>query len=58
MRYCPITYDPLEPNELYSAKGLRQLSPRLKMLEPLSYSAQEQRTEAINRATKLSIQGV
>jgi serine/threonine-protein kinase HipA len=58
MRYCPITYDLLETNELYSAKGLRQLSSKLKTLEPLSYSAQEQRTEAINRATKLSIQGV
>ncbi|MBP9829102.1 MAG: HipA domain-containing protein [Proteobacteria bacterium] len=56
-RYCPITYDLLEDNALYSNKGLHQLSPKLRNLEILPYSTQEQRKEAAARATKLSIQG-
>lgn len=56
-RYCPITYDLLEDNALYSNKGLQQLSPKLRTLEILPYSTQEQRKEAAARATKLSIQG-
>lgn len=58
MRYCPITYEPLDFGQTYSVKGLRQLSPKLEALNPLPYSAQEQRVEARARATKLSIQGV
>lgn len=57
-RYCPITYDALESSALYSAKGLKLLSPKLETLAPLPYSAQEQRNEAVARASKLSIQGV
>lgn len=57
MRYCPITYDLLEDNALYSNKGLHQLLPKLRTLEILPYSTQEQRKEAAARATKLSIQG-
>ncbi len=58
IHYCPITYELIESDALYSTKGLRQLSPKLETLKPLPYSAQEQRSEAIARSTKLSIQGV
>ena len=58
MRYCPITYDVILDDALYSARGLHQLSPKLSTLMPLPYSAQEQRNEAMSRASKLSIQGV
>lgn len=57
-RYCPITYELLEPGTSYSTRGLRQLSPKLETLSPLPYSSKEQRVEARARATKLSIQGV
>lgn len=57
-QYCPITYEPLEGNALYSDKGLYQLSPKLKTLEELPYSTKEQRKEAATRATKLSLQGL
>lgn len=57
-RYCPITYNSLENGEFYSREGLRLLSPKLKTLRLLPYSAQEQRDEAIARSVKLSIQGV
>ena len=57
MNRCPITYDPCDENT-YSAKGLRQLSPTLKTLAPLDFSAEELRTEAMLRASKMSIQGV
>jgi serine/threonine-protein kinase HipA len=56
--YCPITYELIEENALYSKSGLRQLSPKLTTLAPLAYSSQEQRNEAMLRASKLSIQGV
>lgn len=59
MPRCPITYAPLEPGEQgYSRKGLRRLSHTLPHLEPLPYSAEEQRRAAARRATKMSIQGV
>jgi serine/threonine-protein kinase HipA len=57
-RYCLITYDAIPDDALYSARGLHQLSPKLNALMPLPYSAQEQRNEAMSRASKLSIQGV
>jgi len=55
---CPITYSPIESNQKYSAKGLRWLSPALKNLVDLPYSAEQQRKEAQKRADKISIQGV
>ena len=58
MKYCPITYDVISGNELYSAHGLRLLSPQLKQLAPLDLSADEQRHEALNRVGKMSVQGV
>ncbi len=57
MNRCPITYQPCG-NQLYSEKGLRLLSPLLKELAPLNFTAEELRNEATVRATKMSIQGV
>lgn len=58
MKRCPITYEIIVDNALYSEQGLRLLSPQLKKLEPLAYSAADQRREAIARVGKMSIQGV
>jgi len=57
MNRCPITYTPVEEG-IYSKKGLEFLSPALKYLNLLDFTAEELRTEAMKRATKLSIQGV
>lgn len=57
MNRCPISYEPCG-DQLYSEKGLRQLSPNLKQLDLLKYSAEELRAEAFLRAAKMSIQGV
>jgi len=57
MKRCPITYETCGKS-LYSEKGLRLLSQNLERLELLEYTAAEQRSEAMARATKLSIQGV
>jgi serine/threonine-protein kinase HipA len=57
MNHCPITYAPCEENR-YSDAGLRLLSPELNTLKDLEYTAEEQRKEAYNRASKMSIQGV
>jgi serine/threonine-protein kinase HipA len=57
MNRCPITYKPCG-DELYSIEGLKLLSPKLVSLERLPFSASELRQEAVNRAVKLSIQGV
>lgn len=58
MKRCPITYEVISDLENYSTKGLRLLSPQLKDLAPLVLSADEQRKEALDRAGKMSIQGV
>ncbi|MFA6302208.1 MAG: HipA domain-containing protein [Legionella sp.] len=58
MNYCPITYEPLLEKERYSKAGLKLLSPQLQKLDALNLSAEEQRIEAINRAGKMSVQGV
>jgi len=58
MKYCPITYNEIQENEVYSKKGLHLLSPRLTHLEALDLSAAELREEASIQADKLSIQGV
>ncbi|MFH0893883.1 MAG: HipA domain-containing protein, partial [Bacteroidota bacterium] len=57
MKRCPITYE-LCGKSLYSNKGLKLLSQGLNDLQLLSYTAEEQRAEAMARATKISIQGV
>jgi serine/threonine-protein kinase HipA len=57
MSRCPITYQ--ETGNLpYSVQGLKLLSPALKKLDLLNYSAKELREEAMFRASKMSIQGV
>jgi len=57
MNRCPITYEPVRDGT-YSARGLRMLSPVLKNLATLDYSADELLTEARLRASKMSIQGI
>ena len=57
MNYCPITYAPCGDNR-YSEAGLRRLSPQLTFLKDFEYTAEEQRIEAYNHASKMSIQGV
>ncbi len=58
MKRCPISYESILNDSLYSKNGLKLLSPQLEKLEPLGLSAEEQRQEAISRAGKMSIQGV
>jgi len=57
MNICPITYSPCGENR-YSEEGLRRLASGLKTVKDLEYTAEEQRIEAYNRASKMSIQGV
>ena len=57
MNKCPITYLPCG-NKKYSDKGLKLLASGLSKLNPLEYTAEEQRTEAFIRGAKMSIQGV
>jgi len=57
MNRCPITYAPCGDNR-YSDTGLRLLSTELMSLNELEYTAEEQRIEAYNRASKMSIQGI
>lgn len=58
MSRCPITYEPIEDGSLYSPAGLKLLNRRLARLEPLAYSAEQQREEAVQRSGKMSVQGV
>jgi len=57
MNRCPITYELCDENS-YSLKGLKLLSPALKTLTLLNFTAKELRAEAMQRAAKMSIQGV
>jgi Uncharacterized protein related to capsule biosynthesis enzymes len=57
MNLCPITYKPCGENR-YSNAGLKLLSTELKTLKDFEYTAEEQRKEAYNRGSKMSIQGV
>ena len=57
MNRCPITYQLCGENR-YSEKGLKLLSPSLKRLDLLNFTAEELRVEAMQRASKMSIQGV
>lgn len=57
MNRCPISYDLCDENP-YCLKGLKLLSPALKTLALLNFTAEELRAEAMQRATKMSIQGV
>ncbi len=57
MNRCPITYAPCGENR-YSVKGLKLLATGLSDLNLFKYTAEEQRTEAFYRGSKMSIQGV
>lgn len=57
MNHCLITYLPCG-DQLYSEKGLKLLSPSLKALASLNFTAEELRAEALLRASKMSVQGV
>ncbi|MEO9512152.1 MAG: HipA domain-containing protein [Flavobacteriaceae bacterium] len=57
MNRCPITYE-LCGTAKYSERGLRMIAPKLNHLNDLPFTAAELRREAVNRAKKLSIQGV
>lgn len=58
MKRCLVTYEPIEGDGDYSARGLKLLDRNLTSLDPLGYTAAEQRQEALERAGKMSIQGV
>ena len=61
MSVCPITLNEFEActeDHLYSRDGLRRLHTQLEGLQPLAFSAEDQRREAAARADKMSIQGV
>lgn len=58
MKRCPITYEALYDDAVYSLHGLKLLSPKLTVLHPLELDADEQRKEALSRVGKMSIQGV
>lgn len=57
-KICPITYEPITSDERYSHKGLRKISRSISHLEVFPYSAEQQRKEALQRADKISIQGI
>ena len=57
MNRCPISYEECGADR-YSPKGMRMLSYRLTGLRDLEFTAEEQRQEAVRRASKMSIQGV
>ena len=58
MNRCPITYEPLPEGKSCSPQGLKLLHRNLRSLAPLEFTAEQQRQEAINRAGKISIQGL
>ena len=58
MSYCPINLEPLPSGREYSEAGLKSIHPKLKNLEPLEYSYEEQLREVRRRSDKMSIQGV
>ena len=58
MSRCPITYEALPEGAFYSQQGLKLLNRNLTSLLPLEFTAEQQRQEAIERAGKMSIQGL
>ncbi len=58
MNRCPLSYETLEPEATYSLHGLKRLHRKLEALEVFPYSAEEQRYEAAQRASRMSIQGM
>ncbi len=57
MNKCPITYEVCDEGK-FSSKGLKRLSSKLQYLQDLPFDAKGLRLEAMQRASKLSIQGV
>jgi len=57
MKRCPLSYKPVISG-IYSPEGLKQLSAKLSDLKILPYSRDDFSREYVNRAGKLSIQGV
>ena len=57
MNRCPISYEFCGTSK-YATTGLKMLSKSLEVLNPLPFSAQEQRKEAAVRMKRMSIQGV
>ena len=57
MNKCPISYAPCGEKP-YSEKGLKLLASGLSGLQPLEYTAEEQRREAYLRSSRMSVQGV
>jgi serine/threonine-protein kinase HipA len=55
---CLITYDSVPAGSDYSARGLRILHTRLSHLDPLPFTNEELIQEAVNRASKMSLQGI
>jgi serine/threonine-protein kinase HipA len=58
MSRCPISYEEIPDGTRYSREGLKRLSRRLRDLHDLPYSAEEQRREAVARASRMSVQGM
>ena len=58
MKYCSISWQPLEQGQWHSRTGTHKLSSQLEGISPLPLTAEQQRLEAISRADKMSIQGV
>jgi serine/threonine-protein kinase HipA len=57
MNICPITYEPCGEKN-YSEKGLKMIDRKLTDLKPFPYTKEEQISEALKMAAKMSIQGV
>lgn len=58
MRYCPLSLEPIDDDEVFSASGLRSLHPGLGSLSSLELSYEDQLRQARTRSDKMSIQGV
>jgi serine/threonine-protein kinase HipA len=58
MKYCPITYEPIKNDELYSKNGMNLLSKTIDHIDPIPLTANEQQIEAQIRSGKMSIQGI
>ncbi|NNM59133.1 MAG: HipA domain-containing protein [Legionellales bacterium] len=55
---CPISYESIQSTQKYSATGLALLSSRLSELHDLPFTSNDLRQESVQRASKMSIQGV
>lgn len=58
MKRCPITLEEIPEGSRYSRSGLKRLDPRLRDLQLLPYTQEQQLEEAAARADKMSVQGV